>query len=130
VDASTSAADADQLRKQISRLNADNDRLRKQLASAIRRPSSQQEPQGVGAANPQAGHSPIASRRELGALLRALREEKGLTVKQVADHLMCSANKVRGMEASFRARTLRDVRDLCDLYGVTSEAARDPTPGT
>jgi hypothetical protein len=29
------------------------------------------------------------------------------------------------MEANFRAGTPRDVRDLCDLYGVTDEAERD-----
>jgi hypothetical protein len=29
------------------------------------------------------------------------------------------------MESNFRAGTLRDVRDLCDLYGVTDEAERD-----
>ncbi len=29
------------------------------------------------------------------------------------------------MEANFRAGTARDVRDLCDLYGVTDEAERD-----
>jgi len=29
------------------------------------------------------------------------------------------------MEASFRAGTLRDVRDLCDLYGVNTKAERD-----
>ena len=38
---------------------------------------------------------------------------------------MCSENKVRRMEASFRAGTARDVRDLCDLYGVTDEIERD-----
>ena len=38
---------------------------------------------------------------------------------------MCSENKVRRMEANFRAGTPRDVRDLCDLYGVTDEDERD-----
>ncbi len=38
---------------------------------------------------------------------------------------MCSPAKVRGMEASFRAGTLRDVRDLCDLYDVSAKAERD-----
>ena len=38
---------------------------------------------------------------------------------------MCSENKVRRMETNFRAGTPRDVRDLCDLYGVTDEAQRD-----
>lgn len=114
----------ERLRDQINQLNADNNRLRLQLA-AIDRQRAEQEPHFIDAANARAAHSPIASRRELGILLRALRQEQGLTVKQVADHLMCSTNKVRRMEASFRAGTLRDVRDLCDLYGVTTEAERD-----
>jgi hypothetical protein len=38
---------------------------------------------------------------------------------------MCSENKVRRMEANFRAGTPRDVRDLCDLYGVTDKGERD-----
>ncbi len=112
------------LREQINRLDADNERLRLQLA-ALGRPRAGREPQGADLADPRAAHSPIARRRELGALLRTLRLEKGLEVKQVADYLMCSVNKVRRMEASFRAGTPRDVRDLCALYGVTDEAERD-----
>jgi transcriptional regulator with XRE-family HTH domain len=114
----------EQLRRQISQLYADNNRLRKQLATMDKR-QTDQETRHAGAASVQAAHSPIAARRELGVLLRTLRQENGLTVKQVAEHLMCSANKVRGMEASFRAGTPRDVRDLCDLYGVTAEAERN-----
>jgi transcriptional regulator with XRE-family HTH domain len=69
--------------------------------------------------------SPTVRRRELGALLRALRNEKGLTVEQVAERLMCSASKVSRMETGHGAATLRDIRDLCDLYGVTDEPERD-----
>ncbi len=112
------------LHEQISQLNAANDQLRLQLAN-IELERTEQGSRLTDATNVPAAHSPIASRRELGVLLRTLRQEKGLTLKQVADHLMCSTNKVRGMEASFRAGTLRDVRDLCDLYGVTTEAERD-----
>jgi len=112
------------LRDQVNQLNADNNRLRLQLAT-VDRQRAEQEPHLTDAANARVVHSPIGRRRELGILLRTLRQEKGLPVKQVAEHLMCSANKVRGMEASFRAGTLRDVRDLCDLYGVTDEAERD-----
>jgi transcriptional regulator with XRE-family HTH domain len=124
LSAATVDPQPEQLRDQIGQLNADNNRLRLQLA-AINRQRAERKSQLADAANAQASHSPIASRRELGVLLRTFRQEKGLTVKQVADHLMCSANKVRGMEASFRAGTLRDVRDLCDLYGVTTEAERE-----
>jgi transcriptional regulator with XRE-family HTH domain len=69
--------------------------------------------------------SPTVRRRELGALLRRLREAKGLTVKDVTDHLMCSASKVSRLETGERGATLRDVRDLCNLYGVTNAAERD-----
>ena len=69
--------------------------------------------------------SPALSRRELGALLRALRYEKGLTVEQVADLLLCSPSKVSRMETGQGGATARDVRDLCDLYEVTDEARRD-----
>jgi transcriptional regulator with XRE-family HTH domain len=68
--------------------------------------------------------SPTVRRRELGALLRALRNEKGLTVEQVAENLLCSASKVSRMETGHGA-TLRDVRDLCDLYDVSNAGERD-----
>jgi transcriptional regulator with XRE-family HTH domain len=69
--------------------------------------------------------SPTVRRRELGALLRALRNEKGLTVEQVAERLLCSPSKVSRMETGHGAATPRDIRDLCDLYGVTDDAERD-----
>jgi transcriptional regulator with XRE-family HTH domain len=69
--------------------------------------------------------SPTVRRRELGALLRALRNEKGLTVEQVAEHLLCSQSKVSRMETGHGVATARDIRDLCDLYGVTDERERD-----
>ncbi len=69
--------------------------------------------------------SPTVRRRELGAVLRKLREEKGMSVKQVTEHLMCSPSKVSRIETGQRGATLRDVRDLCDLYGVTDPAERD-----
>jgi transcriptional regulator with XRE-family HTH domain len=64
--------------------------------------------------------SPTIRRRELGALLRALRLAQGLTVEQVAARLLCSPSKVSRMETGQRGATARDVRDLCDLYGVAS----------
>jgi transcriptional regulator with XRE-family HTH domain len=69
--------------------------------------------------------SPTVRRRELGTLLRTLRTEKGLTVEQVAERLLCSPSKVSRMETGHRNATLRDVRDLCDLYGVTDPPERD-----
>jgi Domain of unknown function (DUF5753)/Helix-turn-helix domain len=70
-------------------------------------------------------HSPTVRRRELGALLRALRNEKGMTVEQVAERLLCSPSKVSRMETGRGLATTRDIRDLCDLYEVTDEAERD-----
>jgi len=69
--------------------------------------------------------SPTVRRRELGALLRALRNQQGLTVEQAADQLLCSPSKVSRMETGHGAATPRDIRDLCDLYGVTDQAERD-----
>lgn len=68
--------------------------------------------------------SPTVRRRELGALLRALRLERGFTVEQVAAELLCSPSKMSRMETGQRGATLRDIRDLCDLYGVTGEDER------
>lgn len=48
-----------------------------------------------------------------------------MSVKQVTEHLMCSASKVSRIETGQRNATLRDVRDLCDLYGVTNQAECD-----
>jgi transcriptional regulator with XRE-family HTH domain len=69
--------------------------------------------------------SPTVRRRELGAILRALRNAQGLTVDQVAARLLCSTSKVSRMETGQRGATLRDVRDLCDIYGVTDPAQRE-----
>jgi transcriptional regulator with XRE-family HTH domain len=69
--------------------------------------------------------SPTLRRRELGTLLRALRNARGLTVEQVAGELLCSPSKVSRMETGQRGATARDIRDLCELYEVTDPAARD-----
>jgi hypothetical protein len=69
--------------------------------------------------------SPTIRRRELGALLRSLRLERGLTVEQVAEQLLCSPSKVSRMETGHRGATQRDIRDLCDLYGVSDPAHRE-----
>ena len=70
------------------------------------------------------GRSPTVRRRELGALLRKLRTEKGLTVEQAADQLMFSMSKLSRMETGHGAPSRRDIRDLCALYEVTDEAER------
>lgn len=65
--------------------------------------------------------SPTVRRRELGVLLRGLRAERGWTVEQVAQRLLCSASKVSRMETGQRGASLRDIRDLCDLYEVDED---------
>jgi transcriptional regulator with XRE-family HTH domain len=69
--------------------------------------------------------SPTVRRRELGALLRKLRTENGLTVEQAADRLLFSMSKLSRMETGHGVATPRDIRDLSDLYGVTDEAERE-----
>jgi transcriptional regulator with XRE-family HTH domain len=69
-------------------------------------------------------HSPALRRLELGAVLRALRNAKGLTVERVAERLLCSPSKVSRMETG-QGATARDIRDLCELYGVADAAERD-----
>ena len=62
--------------------------------------------------------SPTARQRELGTRMRGLRNEHNMTVEEVADKLLCSATKVSRLETGARRPSLRDVRDLCELYEV------------
>jgi transcriptional regulator with XRE-family HTH domain len=62
--------------------------------------------------------SPTVRQRELGRRLRILRNEHNLTVEDVAEKLLCSATKISRLETGVRRASLRDVRDLCTLYGV------------
>ncbi len=68
-----------------------------------------------------ASASPTFRRRELGALLKALRTEKGWTVEQVADRLEFSPSKVSRLETGHRGASARDIRELCDLFGVDDQ---------
>jgi transcriptional regulator with XRE-family HTH domain len=54
--------------------------------------------------------------------LRELRHALGMTVEDVGKELMVSATKISRMETGARRVSLRDVRDLCRVYGV-----EDPT---
>jgi transcriptional regulator with XRE-family HTH domain len=67
--------------------------------------------------------SPTIRQRELGLRLREFRTAKGLTVEDVAHELLCSPTKVSRAETGARRATLRDVRDLCRIYGVDSETS-------
>ena len=69
----------------------------------------------------QTTSSPIVRRRELGALLKALRTEKGWTAEQVAERLLVSPSKISRLENGHRGASARDIRDLCHLYGVDDD---------
>lgn len=71
------------------------------------------------------GTSPIARQRELGTRLRALRNERGMTVEEVAAELLCSTTKISRLETAARRPSLRDVRDLCVLYELDQQMSRE-----
>lgn len=62
--------------------------------------------------------SPTVRQRELGKRLKDLRSECGFTIEDVAEKLICSTTKISRLENWARRPSLRDVRDLCDIYGV------------
>jgi transcriptional regulator with XRE-family HTH domain len=65
-------------------------------------------------------NNPTIRRWELGSHLRRLRESAGLSLDDVARELLCSPSKVSRIETAARTASLRDVRDLCQLYNVDS----------
>jgi transcriptional regulator with XRE-family HTH domain len=71
-----------------------------------------------------ADRSPTLRRRELASQLRDLRKQSGRTVEDVARDLLCSPPKISRIETGVRPASLRDVRDLCTIYGV-DDALRD-----
>jgi transcriptional regulator with XRE-family HTH domain len=60
--------------------------------------------------------NPTLRQREIGMRLRQLRTGLGLTVDDVANRLLCSATKISRLETGTRRASLRDVRDLCQIY--------------
>lgn len=69
--------------------------------------------------------SPTIRQRELGMRLREFRTAKGLTVEDVARELLCSPTKISRAETGARRATLRDVRDLCQIYGVDAKTSAE-----
>ena len=63
--------------------------------------------------------------RELGKRLRELRNQHGFTVEYVAEELLCSATKISRLETGARRPSLRDVRDLCELYAVDAATSAE-----
>ena len=69
--------------------------------------------------------NPTVRRRRLGAELRRLRAASGLKSTEVAERLMVSQPKISHMENGIRAIRPRDVRDLCEIYGVADQQVVD-----
>lgn len=69
--------------------------------------------------------SPTMRRRALARELARLREERGMSVKDVTAALEWDPSKLYRVEAMQRGIIIRDVRKLLDLYGVTDEAQRE-----
>src|SRR5262249_28544407 len=67
----------------------------------------------------QAG--PAVGRRRLAGELRRHRIHAGLTMRQVATHLDCSAGKISRLEAGLIAPNISDVRIMLALYGVEDQ---------
>jgi transcriptional regulator with XRE-family HTH domain len=65
--------------------------------------------------------NPTVRQRQLGARLRQLRTGLGRTVEDVAGELLCHATKISRLETGTRPASLRDVRDLCRIYGVSEQ---------
>lgn len=65
--------------------------------------------------------NPTVRQRQVGARLRELRNGLGRTVEDVASELLCSPTKISRLETGARPANLRDVRDLCRIYGVTEQ---------
>jgi transcriptional regulator with XRE-family HTH domain len=62
--------------------------------------------------------SPTIRRRRLGAELREHREKARVTIERVAERLECSASKISRIETGHTSATVRDVRDMLEIYGV------------
>jgi transcriptional regulator with XRE-family HTH domain len=65
-------------------------------------------------------HSPVVTRRRLGAELRRLRTMSNKTIEQAAEELECSEAKISRLETGRGVPKQRDVRDLLRLYGLQS----------
>jgi hypothetical protein len=70
-------------------------------------------------------NNPTLRRRQLGFLLRKLRTERGLSIREVTERAMFSATKLSRLETGRVGASPRDIRDLCIVYGITDPAERD-----
>jgi transcriptional regulator with XRE-family HTH domain len=68
--------------------------------------------------------SPALSRMMLGRALRVLREQVGISPERVCEAIQVPASGIDGVERGRSGLRLRDVADLCALYGVTDHHQR------
>ncbi|MFD5132402.1 helix-turn-helix domain-containing protein [Streptomyces olindensis] len=66
----------------------------------------------------------MVPRLALGARLRGLRQERGISRADAGHVIRASSSKISRLEAGRHGFKLRDVADLLTLYGVTDEAER------
>jgi transcriptional regulator with XRE-family HTH domain len=71
---------------------------------------------------PRRPTSPTVSRRELASTLRQMREQSGTTLAEAASALEVSAATLSRIETGIRVPRARDVKDLCEFYGLTDAA--------
>ena len=69
---------------------------------------------------------PTVRRMLVGAQLRRLRTDMGLSREEAAEAIRASAWKIHRLENGQVGFKERDVSDLLTLYGVTDPAERDP----
>jgi transcriptional regulator with XRE-family HTH domain len=72
----------------------------------------------------EAGNGPTAVRILVGAYLRRLREEQGLTRAEAGESSRSSESTISGMELGRGRLEERDVLDLLSLYGVDDDQER------
>jgi transcriptional regulator with XRE-family HTH domain len=63
--------------------------------------------------------SPTVSRRELANTLRQMRQHARKTLEEAASALEVSAATLSRIETGVRVPRARDVKDLCEFYGIT-----------
>jgi len=68
--------------------------------------------------------SPALSRMMVGMALRRLREARGISREAACQAIRASASKISRLELGRTSLKLRDVADLCTLYGVTDHIER------
>src|SRR5690242_17646434 len=72
-----------------------------------------------------AGEGPVAARIRLGARLRGLREEAGISREAAAGAIGASAPKISRVELGRTAVKARDLVGLLTLYGASDQAERE-----